>query len=286
MIGLLNVYKPRNIASTQVVTRVKHLVNGEKVGHLGTLDPLAEGVLVIAIGKATKLFDLFLTKKKSYIATFRFGEQTDTLDLEGKVVKTSLNIPSENQLSQVIKEFIGKIMQTPPIFSAINVGGKRAYDLARVGKEISLKPVEREIFEFELQNKIDEKTYQFLITCSSGTYIRAVARDLAERCNTACTMIELKRIKCGDFDYKDSVEYNSLSLENIKQSLVLVQNSVNSVPKVEISESEYKKLRDGKLLKIKGTKQEEHYFVMCNSTCVGLAKLRKDNTFKVEIYFV
>ena len=153
MIGVLNIYKPRGVSSSFVVVKLKKLLNTKKVGHMGTLDPLAEGVLPICVGRATKLFDYFLKKQKTYVATFQFGYQTSTLDLEGEIEQKSLKIPTYEQLQLAAKKMIGKFFQMPPKYSSKKIGGQKACDLVRSGKDIELKPCEIEIFDFKILNQ-------------------------------------------------------------------------------------------------------------------------------------
>ena len=153
MLGVLNINKPKGVTSSNVVVKIKKLLNIKKVGHMGTLDPLAQGVLPICIGKATRLFDYFLKKQKTYIAQFKFGEETDTLDLEGKIVKTSSYIPTKQDIAKALTTFIGEISQIPPMYSSKKIDGKKAYDLARQGETIEMKPCNVTIYDYKLFHK-------------------------------------------------------------------------------------------------------------------------------------
>ena len=159
MIGVVNINKPVGTTSSNVVVKIKKLLNIKKVGHMGTLDPLAQGVLPICVGKATRLFDYFLKKQKTYIAQFRFGEQTDTLDLEGNIIDISTNIPTKTEIEKALKVFIGEINQIPPMFSSKKINGKKAYDLARKGEEIELQPCKITIYDYKLLKQIPNIEY-------------------------------------------------------------------------------------------------------------------------------
>ena len=173
MNGFLNLYKPSGVSSAYVLNAVKRSIRGETVGHMGTLDPLASGVLPVAIGKSTRLFDYLLDKKKEYVATVAFGYMTDTLDLEGKTVLTSEVIPTEEQVKAACEKLVGEIMQVPPIFSAKCVNGKRSYELARKGVAVELPPKKVIISKVEVIEKTAENEYKIKIVCGGGTYIRA-----------------------------------------------------------------------------------------------------------------
>lgn len=230
MRGFVNVNKPTGISSSFVVQKVKKALcsaSGQKVkvGHFGTLDPLASGVLPIAVGTATRLFDYAQAKVKVYQATFLFGVETDTFDSEGAVTKTDDKIILKSDVQTAIKVFIGKIKQIPPMYSAKSVNGKRAYQLAREGKEVDLAPKEVEILDFKLleddngsvmlksgEYALKPNEFAFEIACSSGTYIRALARDLASTLGTVGYMSSLLRVKSGSFELADAVTIEEFSL--------------------------------------------------------------------------
>ena len=202
--GFFNINKPVNMSSAKAVAIIKKKFNLKKVGHMGTLDPLADGVLIIAVGKATKLFNFLLNKTKTYKTVFEFGYETDTFDLNGQIVNSGGRIPALNEVGEKLKNFKGKIMQTPPKFSACHVAGKRAYDLARKGKEFELQPKAVEIFKFNLLKQLTNEQFLFEIECSSGTYIRALCRDLSLTLSTYGITRCITRTKCGMFNIEDA----------------------------------------------------------------------------------
>lgn len=213
MQGFLNVYKPSGMTSSKVVSSIKKKFHIDKIGHMGTLDPMACGVLPIAIGKATRMFDYFLDKTKTYIAHFDFSYTTDTLDTTGEVLEKSMRVVSENDIMTILSQFVGQISQIPPQYSAKSVNGKRAYDYARNGEYVELKPKDITIYDLKLLGKLGESEYKFLITCSSGTYIRSIVRDMAEKMNVKGCMTFLERVESGKF-----LKETAISLEELLES--------------------------------------------------------------------
>ena len=213
MNGIVVLNKPAGISSNLACKKVGRILGEKKVGHLGTLDPMAEGVLPITLGKCTKLFDYYLKKDKSYIADFTFGIETDTLDKEGNITREGGYIPTIGELMLTTKSMIGEQSQLPPKFSAKKVNGKRAYDLARANLDFQLIPKNISIYEFDYLSKVNDRTFQFRISCSSGTYIRSIARDLAYKLNTFAYMSNLVRIKCGEFRIEDAVTLDNVNCE-------------------------------------------------------------------------
>lgn len=204
--GFFNVDKPSGTLSSTVVNKLKWL-SGTPCGHMGTLDPLASGVLPVGVGNATRLFDYFLEKEKEYIARFTFGVDSDTLDSTGVLVRGG-HVPDEKELEDVLPTFLGDIMQIPPKYSAKNVNGKRGYDLARAGVEFELAPKKVSIYGMELMGRIDESTYEIKIRCGGGTYIRSIARDVAAALGTKGIMSALHRTKSGIFTVENAVPFS------------------------------------------------------------------------------
>ncbi len=205
MKGLININKPKDWTSFDVVNFVKHKLKTKQVGHLGTLDPMATGVLVVTVGSATKIFDMFLNKSKTYLAEFEFGYLTDTLDATGERTKTTQNIPTLQEIQDVLPQFVGDIMQLPPQYSAKKVNGKKACDVARNGEQIELKPCQIHIEKINILSYKDQKL-KLEIECGAGTYIRAIGRDIADLLNSLATMTTLVRTKVGNFELTDSIE--------------------------------------------------------------------------------
>lgn len=231
MKGFVNINKPLGMTSSDVVVKVRGILrraSGEKqkVGHLGTLDPQGSGVLPVAVGTATRLFDFMQEKTKVYQATFVFGKETDTLDGVGKVVETSDILPTKEQIFAFVSSYCGEIDQIPPQYSAKSVDGKRAYDLAREGKTVNLAPKRINIIYVKLIEAVDgvahlangnyvlsENEYAFEIACSSGTYIRSIARDVAHALGTLGYMRSINRIQSGNFVFEDAVTLEEFEKE-------------------------------------------------------------------------
>ena len=219
MTGFINVNKAAGASSAREVAIIKRLTR-VPCGHMGTLDPMADGVLPIAVGNAARLFDYFLKKEKTYVATFRFGEHFDTLDTTGSVVQSGGRIPSVEEIEEVIPSLVGEVMQIPPRYSAKNVNGKRGYQLAREGVDFELPPKKVTINSIKLLRQEDEKCFSFEITCGGGTYIRSIARDMAEQLSTYAAMSALTRTKSGIFTIENAVVSSSLTENNVYDYLI------------------------------------------------------------------
>ncbi len=282
MIGFLNVYKPEGMTSNAVVQMIKKHFHLKKIGHMGTLDPMAKGLLPVAIGKATRMFDYLLEKKKTYNVIFDFGYETDTLDITGtKINENNVEI-SEDDVKINISKMIGKQSQMPPKYSAKNVDGNRAYDLARKGIDFELKPKEIEIYDFRLIKKIEKNRYLFQIVCSSGTYIRAIGRDLAKMWGTYATMSMLERCDLGFFNLDNSFNLDEiLNSSNISEFLLSPIDVLPFYKRIDVDQRTYKNLIDGKFVAFE--KINSNAFVFCDGRLVGIAKPR-ENQLKIDCY--
>lgn len=217
--GWLNIYKPKGVSSAKIVAIVKRKFGKKsKIGHAGTLDLEAEGILPIAIGRATKLIRFMMDARKSYRFEVQFGAKTDTADASGKVVETIDHIPDEKDADSICKKFIGQITQKPPIYSALKVNGKRAYDLARAGQEVELKPREITIYELLLESyNQDQKTATYITECSKGTYIRTLAEDISLSLQSLGFVLLLARTKVGTFEEANSTEISGLEKMDVEK---------------------------------------------------------------------
>lgn len=284
MLGFLNIYKPSGITSNDVVQRLKRKFNISKIGHMGTLDPIACGILPVAIGKATRLFDYALAKTKTYIAVFDFGYTTDTLDTTGRETnRHNIDILAED-ITQVLPNLIGEISQIPPLFSAKNVNGSRSYELARKGVKFELMPKKVTIFDIKLLEKVDKNRFKFEIVCSSGTYIRAIARDMAEMLETFGCMSFLERIKTGTFDLETSIELNTILDGNIEDYILSPIEAFPYFDTFSVSKEELEDILNGKM--VPHEPFEKDTFILFDNHIVGVAKPLIDciklNTFLYE----
>jgi len=207
-LGFVNVDKPSGILSSAVVNKLKWLT-GIPCGHMGTLDPLASGVLPVGIGNATRLFDYFLQKRKKYIARFEFGVTSDTLDSTGALVYGG-RVPTAKEIEEVIPTLTGEIMQIPPKYSAKSVGGQRGYDLARAGVDFQLSPKQVRIESIRLLGTGTDNAFDFEIVCGGGTYIRSIARDMGEALGTQALMSALRRTQSGVFTIEKAVPFDEI----------------------------------------------------------------------------
>ena len=254
--GWIVLDKPVGLGSTQAVSAVKRALReaGEpktKVGHGGTLDPLATGVLPIAIGEATKLCGRMLDASKSYEFTIRFGEETDTLDLEGELVATSDVRPSRDQIDTVIDFFTGEIEQVPPVYSALKVGGKAAYTRARAGEEVELPSRKVTIFELLLHETRDNSA-TFHARVSKGTYIRSLARDIARALNTVGHVTMLRRTRAGPFGLEKAISLDFLAeaakARRLIGAVLPLEAALDDIPALPITPDQAQLLRFGQRL--------------------------------------
>jgi tRNA pseudouridine55 synthase len=206
--GLLLVDKPQGLTSHDVVLLVRRIYNERSIGHLGTLDPFATGLLILLLGRSTKLANFIETEPKVYDATIRFGAETDTDDCTGMVTRESA-LPLADDVERGISRLTGPIMQVPPAYSAKSVEGKRAYDAAREGAPLELKPVPVNVLEWKVLGR-SERDLHVSITCGTGTYIRALARDLGRLTNSSAHLTSLRRLRSGEFDVGDAASLETL----------------------------------------------------------------------------
>ena len=243
MTGFVVIDKAVGVSSAHEVNIIKKL-SGTPCGHMGTLDPMASGVLPVAIGNAARLFDYFLDKRKTYIAEFEFGIDSDTLDTTGTVLKTGGRIPEESEIIKIIPELCGEVMQIPPNYSAKNIGGKRGYQLAREGVEFSLPPKKVNIYSIKLLKKVSYTAYSFEIECGGGTYIRSIARDMGAKLGTCAVMSALQRTQSGCFNIDKAVSISRLTAENL-HDFIIPTDSVLPHSSVYPNAADAKKLFNG-----------------------------------------
>lgn len=253
--GWLILDKPAGLTSTQALGKARRFLGGRKVGHAGTLDPLASGILPLAFGEATKLIPFIVDGDKEYVFTVCWGEGRTTDDAEGEVIATSPHRPIERWIFQALQDFTGSIMQKPPAFSALKIDGKRAYDLARAGKAPEMAPREVNIYLFDLLRVIDKDHAEFRVVCSKGTYVRALARDLAEVLGTCGYVSALRRTRVGHFDEKRAISLEKLEELSHKgaaqEALLSVGSALDDIPGLILTAAEAQRLRSGQGLLIK-----------------------------------
>lgn len=236
--GVINIYKEQGMTSFQAVYKVRKLLNVKKAGHTGTLDPLAEGVLPICIGKATRASSYIMDGVKEYECKMVFGYETTTLDREGEIIKTSKNTQfSENIINNVLTSFLGESLQIPPKYSAIKVNGQKLYQYARKQVDVKIEPRKITILSIIL-NKVENDSILFTVVCHKGTYIRSLCRDIAYKLKTVGTMTQLIRTKTGDFTKKNAISLDQLSklIENNSEQTVIIDATKHiKLPKISLS---------------------------------------------------
>lgn len=248
--GLVNLHKPPGISSRAAVDVVKRLVRPAKTGHAGTLDPLACGVLVVCVGPATRLIEYVQALPKHYSGTFLLGRESDTEDIEGEVrILAEAKIPSQNELTTAAAQLVGQIEQRPPAYSALKVQGRRAYDLARAGKQVDLAPRPVTIYRLEIKRYVfPELTLD--VECGSGTYIRSLGRDLAEHVGTSAVMSSLTRTAIGPFKLDEAWSPEQLHSDNLSAWLQPPLAAVPQLERITLSSPEIERIRHG--LRIEG----------------------------------
>lgn len=259
MNGVLNIYKPTGITSFDVVSIVRKISNVKKVGHAGTLDPEASGVLPVCIGKATKAIDYIMGGFKIYETELKLGVITDTYDKEGKILKESQVTASEEEIIKAINSFVGEIKQVPPMYSALKVNGKKLYELARAGIEIERQARPITIHDIDI---IDIKIpyVKFRVKCSKGTYIRSLCYDIGELLGCGGMMWNLQRTATGEFHIEEAISIEKLSSDNIKQYIMPIEKIFHGNTKITIEDRFVKFLLNGVVVKDKAlvSKFEEH----------------------------
>ena len=282
MIGFVNCYKPKGVTSFSVVSKIKRIYQTKKVGHLGTLDPMAEGVLPIAVGKATKLFDYFLTKDKWYNAEFSAGYLTNTQDAYGEIIAKDDRVPKIEEVKKTLPNFIGKIEQIPPKFSAKKINGERAYNLARQGKEFDLVPNKVEIYTILASYGSVDSLFKFKIHCSAGTYIRTLGVDIFNKIGYQATMTKLVREASGPFKINEA-----LTLEEIEMDPAQALNSIDKyLPdfiNIEVDNLLTQKLLNGQAVEFCDVKKGGKYLVKNKNAILGLAEPIENNILKLKI---
>ena len=246
MQGFLLLNKPKGITSFAAVSAIKRLAGEKRVGHTGTLDPMATGVLPIFIGRATALSSLVTDAEKKYVATIKLGVVTDTDDITGKVIsENQVNITPE-KLTEALTRFTGEIEQVPPMYSAIKKDGVRLYKLAREGKTVELEPRKIKVFEIKLLEGLDSKNvFKIEVHVSKGTYIRSLARDIGEYLGTGATLTELERIFVSGFSIEDTVKLEELDSENIQKHLKSEEFAVAHLPEISVTEKQAVRFTNG-----------------------------------------
>ncbi len=272
MNGILLVNKEKNMTSRDVVNVISKMFNTKKVGHTGTLDPLATGVLVVCLGNYTKLTSLLTSMEKEYIATMKLGILTDTLDITGNILKEEKVKISPEEIKEVFGNFPKKYIQEVPLYSAVKVNGKKLYEYARENIFVTLPKKEVLIKKLEIINILDD-TITFKALVSKGTYIRSLINDLASKLNTYGVMTDLRRIKQGNFMIEDCHK-----LKDIKEKMLITVDKIFNYPVININEEQLKKVNNGNMLKLDC--HDEFVFVSFNNKKIAIYQ-KNQNLYRI-----
>ena len=281
--GWLNVFKEQGYTSSHIVRTLKKKFNIKKIGHYGTLDPLASGVLPLALGEATKTIQFITCAEKSYSFFINWGKETDTCDKAGKVLRETNARPNIAEIKSTIKKyFMGNIDQTPPIFSAVKVNGKRAYELARKNEKFEINSKRIKIIKFELLKFINKNKAQFLVSCGPGTYVRSLARDLSKKLGTYGYASSIVRLKNSYFCISRSISFDKIvksNIQNFYNRLLPVDYVLKNFEEIKLEKKYSDMLKDGKIVFLSEFNNDEErdsiFLIKCNSELVSIANLKK-----------
>lgn len=286
MNGYINVFKPRGLTSHDVVKKVKKILKVKKVGHTGTLDPNASGVLPICVGKATRTSEYLLNSDKTYIGELTLGISTDTQDKEGSILKYSSKEVIEEDIINVFKKYKGEIYQIPPMYSALKFNGKKLYDLARNGIEIEREKRRIYIYDIDVLNIQDNRKILFSVKCSRGTYIRTLCNDIGEDLGTYGYMSYLIRTVVGPFKLSDAVSLETIQekgkMNKIGDILYPIDYPLSNIQPIYVPNSYYKQLTNGMpigldVINIKKINKDDILRVYCKDTFIGIGRVLRVN---------
>nr|WP_276938253.1 tRNA pseudouridine(55) synthase TruB [Helcococcus sueciensis] len=287
--GILVINKSENMTSHDVVAILRKKLNMKRIGHTGTLDPMATGVIPICIGNSTRISEYIMNQGKSYIATLKFGESTTTYDSEGEITNISDNVSfTSDEINKVLKTFLGDISQTPPIYSAIKVNGKKLYEYARDNEKIEIKSRKVTVYDIKLL-EIKNEFAKIYINCSKGTYIRSIIHDLGIKLNSYAHMTELIRTRVGHFDLENSIDISkidSYSLEDLENSLISINDALYNFESIEVTKIIRDRLVNGQRINIKDLinikiPKDEEIKIISENEFIGIAKIN-NNILKME----
>lgn len=294
--GWIIVDKDQGLTSTDVVRRVKRILHPIKIGHAGTLDPLATGILPLALGEATKTVPYIVDASKEYLFTIKWGEERTTDDAEGEVLATSDLRPAVADIQAALREFTGEIEQIPPQFSALKIKGKRAYDLARAGHKVDLKPRAARIDIFELtkgdtdsdkEGKNDRHHASFRVTCGKGTYIRALARDLGRKLQCFGHITAIRRTSVGPFSLTNAISLAKLDelshSARVLEALIPVMTALDDIPALAITKDEARRIKNGQTLRLP-TKRSGTVRLTLDKALIALASVDDGETRPLRIF--
>ena len=281
--GWLNVFKEQGYTSSHIVRTLKKRFDIKKIGHYGTLDPLASGVLPLALGEATKTMQFITYNQKSYSFFINWGKETDTCDESGKVLCETNIRPNISEIKPTIqKHFMGNIDQTPPIFSAVKINGKRAYQLARKNEKFEINSKRINIIKFELLRSINKNKAQFIVSCGPGTYVRSLARDLSKKLGTLGYTSDIVRLKNSYFCMSKSISFEKIikyNTSNLYKKLLPVDYVLKNFEEIKLEKKYSDMLKDGKIVfsgnYFNNGERDNFFLIKCKTELVSIANLKK-----------
>lgn len=286
MDGFVNIYKPKGITSFDVIRFLRKQIGVRKIGHIGTLDPAAEGVLVVAIGQATKLIEFMMDHDKKYRAIITLGKKSTTYDGEGEISNVSNQKIVLKEIEKVVNSFVGEIRQVPPIFSALKIDGKRAYKRARAGEEIEMKERKVKIYSIDIIN-YKYPNLELEIYCGKGTYIRSIANDIGEKLKIGAYLSYLKRTAIDNFLIKNSHTFEDIEINGVVKYLLPIKRGVAHLYHINLTHQEYKILKNGGFVEKKIPKDIAICAAIFNNDLVGIIeKARGKNLIKFKKQFI
>lgn len=281
MQGILVVNKRQGITSHDCIYILRDLLGIKKIGHTGTLDPMATGVLPMTIGKATRVSSFIQNSEKEYIATIEFGIETDTEDITGNIIERSDKIPTKYEVLEILPKFTGRIEQTPPMYSAVRVDGRKLYKIAREGKVIDRPKREIHVESLEL---LDSNPFTLKINCSSGTYVRTLISDIGKELGTFATMTSLIRTKVGPFSVENAIKIDdleSMTKEEIEEKLYPTDFALRNIPKYNVPKSFFERLING--VKFYDKRMNDgKYSIYCRDEFIGIGEF-VDGRLKIKV---
>ena len=297
MHGWIILDKPAGITSTRAGVLIKRAMNVKSLGHAGTLDPFATGILPLALGEATKVMPLIVSDIKEYEFELTFGEQTDSNDIDGEVVETTEVIPSAQSIQGALHLFTGTITQIPPVYSALKIGGERACDLMRRGEQVTMKPRQVTIHELELLKMLSPTVARLRVLCGTGTYVRALGRDIAHHLGSLAYLNQLRRTRVGRFSLKNSVTLDTVlqdtsvlsSLPKEGQSknipwLLSIRDVLDDIPAFPVSDSDAIKIRQGQSIILDVVVKSEKVLLLYNTKEIALGEFIEGRFYPKKVF--
>ena len=271
--GLLVLNKPKGISSGEFIRKLKPLIQNSKIGHSGTLDPLARGIILACIGQMTRFAQYLANEKKTYIAEMTFGLKTNTGDLDGKVLQEDNFVPTKKDFNSILKKFVGNIYQEAPLFSSLKYKGKPMYQYARKGMNIPSKSRNIEIFSIDLISKNKNK-FTFSVDCGKGTYIRSLVNDIAREFNTVAVLSDLERISSADHNIKESHEIETINSDNLSNKLISMGDALRSLDEIPCAPEIIDRIINGQKVFLEEAKLKSIYLRLFdeNKDFIGILK--------------